>query len=231
MQRRSVVLVALGAAFCLVASQAALRPSLEGLLRRNLERQAAEYADLRVRVDPLGWFDVARGIVRGVEIRGRDISFGGLRLASLEMRLSRIDLAVGALLRHGEPIITSLGRSRVVARVDAAALNDYRRRAYPDVPAFFSLRAGRVGLAGSLRILGSDLSVRTAGDLRAVEGDRLRYIPEVIEVGGREVPLSWLAAYGEKLALDFPLVLPVPLALRGVRIGDGYLELAWTERG
>ena len=62
-------------------------------------------------------------------------------------------------------------------------------------------------------------------------GDRLRYVPETIEISGRQVPPSLLASYGDKLALEIPLVLPLPLALREVRLADGYADLVWTESG
>jgi len=223
-------LVALGAAFCLVASQAALAPSLGGVLRRNLERQAVEYTALRVRVAPLGWLDLIRGRLRRVEIAARQISFGGPRLARLDMGLEGIRFAPGPLVLHGQATVVGLGPSRVVARIEAAALNEYCRRAYPEVPAVFQIQRGRVGLAGSLHILGRDLSLQTFGMLKAVGGDRLRYVPGTITVAGREVPAAWLASYGENLALEFPLVLPLPLSLRQVRLGQGYVELVWTER-
>lgn len=229
MRQRNMAWIALGAAFCLVASQAALSPSLGGLLRRNLARQAVEYTTLQVKVAPLGWIDLARGRLRGVEIRARGISFGGPRLARLDMRLERIQLAVGPLFLQAHATVVGLGPSRVLARVEAAALNEYRERAYPEVQAYFQIRDGRVGLVGGVQILGREVTLHTIGDLHAIQGDRLRYVPETIEISGRQVPASWLAAYGEKLALEIPLVLPLPLSLREVRLADGYADLVWTE--
>ncbi len=229
MRQRNTAWIALGAAFCLVASQAALGPSLGGLLRRNLARQAVEFATLKVKLAPLGWLDLACGRLRRVEIQARGISFGGPRLARLDMQLDRLQLAVGPLLLHGQAAVVGLGPSRVLARVEAAALNEYRERAYPEVPAYFQISGGRVGLVGGVRILGREVSLHTSGSLRAIQGDRLRYVPETIAISGRQVPASWLASYGEKLALEIPLVLPLPLALREVRLADGYADLLWTE--
>ena len=231
MRQRTMAWIALGAAFCLVASQAALSPSLGGLLRRDLARRAVEFRTLQVGVAPLGWLDLARGRLRRVEIRARGISFGGPRLAKLDMRLDRIQLAVGPLLLHAHATVIGLGSSRVSARVEAAALNEYRERAYPEVPAYFQIRDGRVGLVGGVRILGREVTLRTFGGLRAIQGDRLRYVPETIEISGRQVPPSLLASYGDKLALEIPLVLPLPLTLREVRLADGYADLVWTESG
>ena len=218
----------MGAAFCLVASQAAIAPSVGGLLRRSLERQAAEYRSLEVRMAPLGWIDLLRGRVRHVEVEAGGISFGGPRLARLEMRLGQIRLATGPLFMRGEAVVTGLGASRVLARVEAAALNEYRRRAYPAVPAFFQIKGGQVGLIGSLRLFGRDVSLRTSGRLQAEPGG-LRFVPAAIEVAGNSVPLELLSSYGQNLSLEIPLVLPLPLVLREARLGEGYLDLIWTE--
>ena len=175
----------------------------------------------------LGWLDLARGRLRRVEIQARGITFGGPRLARLDMRLEHIQLAVGPLLLHGHANIVGLGPSRVLARVEAAALNEYRERAYPEIPAYFQISDGRVGLVGGVRILGREVSLHTYGFLRAIQGGRLRFVPETIVISGRQVPASWLASYGEKLALEMPLVLPLPLTLREVRLADGYADLVW----
>ena len=59
------------------------------------------------------------------------------------MRLGQIRLATGPLFMRGEAVVTGLGASRVLARVEAAALNEYRRRAYPDILHFFRSRGAR----------------------------------------------------------------------------------------
>ncbi|MGE5549517.1 MAG: LmeA family phospholipid-binding protein [Bacteroidota bacterium] len=229
MSRFKAAWIMLGAAFCLVASQAAIAPSLGGLLRRNLARQAATYDSLDVKVAPLGWYDLLRGRLGRVEIKARQVTFGGPRLAALDMYLEGIEFAPGKLVLQGEAVVERLGPSRVRAKVESDALNEYRRRAYPAVPAFFQIRRDRVGLQGSLDLLGQTVTFRTNGRLEVEGVDRLRYIPTEIEVAGSRVQGSWLAAYGERLALEFPLVLPLPLALRQVKLGDGFAELTWTD--
>lgn len=230
MSRKSMAVAALAAAFCLVASQAALGPSVAGLLRRNLERRAVAYRALEVRVAPLGWIDLASGRLRGVEIKARDVSFGGPSLAYLEMRLERVEYAPGRLLWRGEAEIEDLGPSYVRARVYASALNDYRRREYPDLPVVLQIERDRVVLIGSVSLWGSELTVKTRGSLDPAGGSRLRYSPEYIEFGRHRLPAEILNHLGQRLALEFPLDLPLPLDLRTIRLDRGFLDLTWTDR-
>lgn len=218
-----------GIAFSLVAAQAALAPSLAGLLRRHLARRAVEFAALTVKVAPLTWFDLLAGRLRRVEVRAEEISFGGPRLALLHMDLRELVLAPGRVLLRGEATVRSLGPSKIAARLEEKALNEYCRRAYPALPVSIRLDENKVGLSGRLEIFGRLLSFSTSGRLSVADGDRLRYLPAEIEAAGRRLPSSWLAAYGEELALEFPLALPLPVILREVRLGDGYLEVLWRE--
>lgn len=230
MRRTHVAWIVLGAVFCLVASQAALGPSVGGLLRRNLERQATEYREIEVSLSPLGWLDLFSGRVRRVIVQARQVSFGGPRLSLLRMDLSGIRFSPFALFWHGDTTVTGLGAGTVRARIEADALNEYRRLAYPAIPVFFHLQRDRVGLTGSISVLGRDLSLRTVGNLRPSQGERLRFVPEAIEVAGAQIPQSLLASYGESLALEFPVELPLPLTLHRVVLREGYIELHWTER-
>jgi len=225
-----MAVVALAAAFCLVASQAALGPSVAGLLRRNLERRAVTYRALEVRVAPLGWIDLAHGRLKRVEISARDLSFGGPVLARLDMSLERVEYAAGLLLWRGEAVIENLGPSSVKARVYASALNDYRRQEYPNVPVILQIEKERVVLVGSISVLGRELTIRTRGRLDPVGGSHLRYAPEYIEIGRHRLPADLLNSLGERLALEFPLDLPLPLDIRTVRLNRGFLDLTWTDR-
>ena len=218
-----------GIAFCLVAAQAALGPSLGGLLRRAIEGRATELAALEVRVAPVNWLDLFSGRIRRVEIQAQQISFGGPRFALLAMDLREISLSPRALFLHGEAAVRALGPSRVVARIEEEALNDYCRRAYPNLPVQVRVGGGRVGLTGRLSLFGHELSFSTSGRLQAAGGDRLRYVPEEIEAAGKRLPASWLAAYGENLALEFPLEIPLPLVLREIRAAEGHLQLILEE--
>ncbi|MGQ9779753.1 MAG: LmeA family phospholipid-binding protein [Bacillota bacterium] len=216
-------------AFSLVAVQAAFAPSLAGLLRRHLTRRAVEFAALTVKVAPLTWFDLLAGRLRRVEVRAEEISFGGPRLALLHMDLRELVLAPRKVFFSGEAAVRSLGPSEITARVEEKALNEYCRKAYPALPVSFSLAPNKISLSGRLEIFGRVLSFSTSGRLSVAKGDCLRYVPAEIEAAGRRLPSSWLAAYGEKLALEFPLALPLPVVLREVRLGDGYLEVLWRE--
>ncbi|MCL6614308.1 MAG: hypothetical protein K6U03_06815, partial [Firmicutes bacterium] len=104
-----------GIAFCLVAAQAALGPSLSGLLRRAIEGRATELAALEVRVAPVNWLDLFSGRIRRVEIQARQISFGGPRFALLAMDLREISLSPRAVFLHGEAAVRApalpLGRT------------------------------------------------------------------------------------------------------------------------
>lgn len=229
-KRRSALIVLLGAVFCLVASQAALAPSIGVWLRRGLEKQASSHRSLDVKVAPLGWWSLIRGRLSGVEIKAGQISFGGVRLDSMQVDLREIRFNPFGLLRGGTARISALGPSRIQARVTDAALNDYRRTAYPEVPAIFHIGSGQIGVTGSLNLLGRKVAVNATGWLHAIQGDRLRFVPRNFEVAGRKLPSQWLSTYGEQLALEFPLAIPLPLPLREVNLGNGFLDLVWTNR-
>lgn len=229
-KRRSALIVLFGAVFCLVASQAALAPSIGAWLRRDLEQQASSYRSLEVKVAPLGWWSLFRGRLSGVEIKAGQISFGGVRLDSMQVDLREIKFNTWGLLTRGSARISALGPSRIQARVTDAALNAYRRSAYPGVPAIFHIESGRISVTGSLNLLGNNVVVNASGWLNAIQGDRLRFVPRNFEVAGRKLPSQWFSTFSEQLALEFPLAIPLPLPLQQVNLGNGFLDLVWANR-
>ncbi len=214
--------------FLLVALQVGLAPFLSNFLARALAKEAKKFTSLQVKIAPLTWYDLFIGRLRRVEVRATRISFDGPEFSSLYMDLTQVKLSYRRLFRH-EAAISSLGPSRITARIEEKALNEYYQRNHPGFPLNFSLSPQKIIVTGRIVIFGRLFTFSAAGRLTVVEGRVIRYLPVELEAGGRRLPTPWLEVLATRLALEFPLAIPLPVSLQELRLGRGYIVLSWRE--
>jgi len=172
---------------------------------------------------------IALGRLDKVSIKIKELNTAGLKLKDVKTKLKAVSFDLPDYLRHQKIRVKSIKASDLEIKISESDLNEYLQRGkdFRDFKA--RLVPGKVILKGEVEVLGAPLDVSLEGDFVIEEESRMRFVGRKLRVSGRKLPDFITRQVIEKTnpVVDFSF-LDLPLSLKRVIIGEGYIKLLGT---
>jgi hypothetical protein len=137
----------------------------------------------QVRVRGTKDAEIVAGRLRRIDVDGWNVR------AANQIDLESFHLELNNLRYHAPPDESlSIGDSHLEIQITEPALNSYLRRQHPDNRPEITLDNGKVTLKGSLRLLGIDTPLVTAGWLEVVDQTRVNFRAESVRLSTEPIP-------------------------------------------
>lgn len=190
---------------------------------------AGEDVRIEVKVAWVGLGDLCRGRLGSVKLEGTNCQLSGLEYQSIFIDSQGLDLDLSRYIQDKVLMIEAIKATSVTGIITAAALSTYLTQNYPDFKPQVTLSPEQLSLSGVVDLFGKQTGIRLQGKLETYGVKTLRFYPERLLIGEREVPSSVLDFIGTQLPLVFEVMSDWPLQISRLSLQEQSLEIGFRE--
>lgn len=205
---------------------------LENTLYKALVNESEVAEGLQLDLEPLGFFQLLSGEVRGVSLSAARLGFqGGPVFEDLSFTGKGVKLDLSDLLLGRGMEIQGFAQARLCFRLSEEELTAAIRLDLPQWEPKIRIRPEEIALEGRINVWNrGSLPFCATVRIEQAAANILRLTPTGLSVAGLDFLDGLLNRYRQELIWEYPIHLPWPLQISGLRLDHGFLEMEWKEQ-
>jgi len=214
------------------SSKGLLSTLMENILYKALTNESRVAEDLQLALEPLGFFPLLSGEIRGVSLSATRLAFpAGPVFEDLSFIASGMKLDLGVLLFERRLEIDRFERADLSFRLSEEELTAAISRDLPHWEPELRIRPEEIILAGRINIWNRGfVPFQASVRIEQAAANILRLTPTGFSVAGLDLFDKLFDKYRQELTWEYPVHLPWPLQISDLLLGQGFLEMNWKEQ-
>ena len=214
------------------SSKGLLTTFVENTLYKALINESKVAEGLQLDLEPLGFFQLLSGEVRGVSLSASRLGFqGGPAFEDLSFTGKGVKLDLGALLFERRMEIQRFTQAKLCFRLSEVELTAAIRLDHPQWEPKIRIKPEEIALEGRINVWNRGLlPFHATVRIEQATANILRLTPTGLSIAGLDFLDRLINSYRQELIWEYPVHLPWPLQISGLRLEHGFLEMEWKEQ-